>query len=91
MEVINKDAALLEEELDSYNWFYFYEPFDSYIFESVLCHICESYRRKKRKIRIILINPDNYKMVENTGIFRLFIQPTIDTRRRVVNVYETYE
>lgn len=89
-ELIYGDASTLTKELDKYNWFYFFRPFDEVIFEPVIQHICESYERKKRRIRLLVINPDCWKMIESTGIFRCVIQPTIDTRRRVVNIYETY-
>lgn len=89
-EILYGDAAKLRIELDKYNWFYFNAPFDGTIFAPVIQNICESYMRQRRKIYVILKDPNYRSYIENSGIFRLFIQPTIDTRRRVVNVYETF-
>lgn len=89
VHAICNDAALVNAELDDYNWFYFYLPFDNSIFEKCMENICESYQRKKRKLRIINISPYSHKIIENTGIFRLTNQFTIDLRQRVVHLYET--
>ena len=79
------------DPLDSYNWFYFFLPFDNYIFEKCVKAICESYKRKKRKIRIISISPYSHECIEKTGVFRLTNQFTIDMRQRVVDVFESYD
>lgn len=89
VELICGDAGNLDTELDSYNWFYFFLPFDTYIFEKCMNSICRSYQRKKRKIHIISISPFSWKSIENTGIFRLVNQFTVDMRQRVVDVYES--
>lgn len=83
------DAALVNNELDDYNWFYFYLPFDNCIFEKCIQNICASYGRKRRKIRILNVSPYSHRIIENTGIFRLTNQFTIDLRQRVVHLYET--
>lgn len=88
-QLLYGDAGELTVELDGYNWFYFYIPFDSYIFEKCIRAICESYKRKNRKIRILSISPYSHAFIENTGIFRLTNQFTIDTRQRVVDVFES--
>lgn len=91
VELLYGDAGKLTVELDVYNWFYFFRPFDNYIFEKCIDAICNSYRRKKRKIRIICIAPFDYGSIERTNMFRLTNQFTIDIRQRVVDVYESYE
>lgn len=91
VELICDDAGNLDVELERYNWFYFFQPFDSYIFEKCIDAICRSYRRKRRKLHVININPVNGKYIENTGIFWLVNQFTVDMRQRVVDVFETYE
>lgn len=91
VELICGDAQNLNTELDKYNWFYFFFPFDNYIFENCIESICGSYKRKKRKIRIISISPFSWQCIENSGVFRLVNQFTVDMRQRVVDVFETYE
>ena len=91
MELLYGDASELREELDTYNWFYFFLPFDNYIFERYIKSICDSRRRKRRKLHIINISPYSHDCIEKTGVFRLTNQFTIDTRQRVVNVYESYD
>lgn len=90
MELLYGDAGELTVELDRYNWFYFFLPFDDFIFEKCIQSICDSYRRKERKIRIISISPYSNELVGKSGVFRLINQFTIDMRQRVVNVYESY-
>lgn len=89
VECIQGDGARVNEQLDKYNWFYFYQPFDDYIFRKCINAICESLRRCKRKAHIIHIVPLGHKCIEESGYFRLTNQFTIDTRQRVVNIYET--
>ena len=89
-ELLYGDAGELTEPLDNYNWFYFFLPFDNYIFEKCVRAICESYVRKKRKIHIISISPYSHECIEKTGVFRLTTQFTVDMRQRVVYVFESY-
>lgn len=48
VELICGDARNVKEELDAYNWFYFFFPFDKEIFEIVIDNIKQSYLRKKK-------------------------------------------
>ncbi len=91
VELICGDAGKLDTELDQYNWFYFFLPFDNRIFEKCMDSICRSYQRKKRKLHIISISPLSWRCIEDSGIFRLVNQFTVDMRQRVVDVFETYE
>lgn len=91
VELLYGDAGNLTEQLDGYNWFYFFLPFDNVIFEKCVKAICESYQRKERKIHIISISPYSHECVEKTGMFRLTNQFTIDMRQRVVDVFESYK
>ncbi len=84
------DASDLSVELDEYNWFYFYYPFHGQVMERVIDNIRDSYVRKKRKMYLIFINPDCWWMIEQKKEFRLRLQTEIDTRSRVVSVYETF-
>ncbi len=89
-ELLYGDAGELTEQLDKYNWFYFFLPFDNYIFEKCMKAICDSYQRRKRKIHIISISPYSHECIEKTGFFRLTNQFTVDMRQRVVDVFESF-
>jgi len=89
VELICGDAGNLDTELDKYNWFYFFLPFDTCIFEKCIDAICRSYQRKKRKLHIISISPFSWRCIEDSGIFRLVNQFTVDMRQRVVDVFES--
>ena len=90
-ELLYGDAGGLTEQLDKYNWFYIFTTFDKHIFERCINSICDSYKRRKRKISIINILSRDYECIEKTGMFRLTNQFTIDSRNRVVDVFESYD
>lgn len=90
VECIQGNAAEVRVQLDKYNWFYFFQPFDNDIFKQCIEAIVESMKRRDRKIHIISIAPRSYKCVEESRCFRLTNQFTIDSRQRVVDVYESY-
>lgn len=89
LEILYGDAALINEELDHFNWFYFYNPFDEVILKKCMENLSNSYKRHKRKIHIIFFSPKNYACIEETGIFQLTNQFTIDMRQRVVGIFES--
>ncbi len=89
IELLNEDARNVKEQLDSYNWFYFFFPFDKEIFTVVIDNIKASFMRKKRKIHIIYFTAMEYRFMEETGIFRLTNQFTVDSRQRVVGIFES--
>lgn len=88
VEIFCADARSLTHQLDRYNWFYFFFPFDRPIFEVVINNLKESYFRKKRKMHIIYFTAMGYDFVEKAGIFRLVNQFTVDSRQRVVGIFE---
>lgn len=90
-ELLYGDAGELKEELDGYNWFYFYNPFDEVILKKCVENLADSYNRKKRKIHIIFFSAKDYTFIAETGIFRLTNQFTIDMRQRVVGIFESYD
>lgn len=90
VECIQGNAAEINMQLDKYNWFYFFQPFDNEIFRQCIDAIVESVKRCDRKVHIISIAPKSYKCIEDAGCFRLTNQFTIDSRQRVVDVYENY-
>lgn len=89
VELICGDARNVIRELDRYNWFYFFFPFDTDVFMVVLRNILESYQRKKRKLYLIYYTAMSYSFIEDTGAFRLTNQFTVDSRQRVVGIFET--
>lgn len=88
--LIEGNALELTTELDSFNWFYFFQPFDRTVFSACIEALCNSYFRRQRKIRIISISPESCDLVTNNNIFRLTNQFTVAMRQRVVDVYESY-
>lgn len=90
VQLICGDARGIKNELDQYNWFYFFFPFDKEIFQTVIDNIQESYLRNKRKIHIIYFTAMEYGFIEETGVFRLTNQFTVDSRQRVVGIFESY-
>ena len=90
-ELLYGDAAKLTEQLDDYNWFYFYNPFDEVILKKCVDNMVQSYYRNKRKIHIVFFSPRDYSCIENTGVFRMCNQFTVDMRQRVVGIFESYE
>ncbi len=86
---IHGDAAKLEKELDDYNWFYYFDPFEKSIFEKTMEHICDSLRRKPRRVHIININPKYHHIVKESGFFDLTNQFCVAIRQKVVDVFVT--
>lgn len=90
IECIQGNAAEVSLQLDKYNWFYFFQPFDDFIFKKCIDSICKSMKRRNRKIYIISVSPRSYSCIEKSGFFRLTNQFTIDSRQRVVDVFANY-
>ena len=86
---IHGDAAMVQQELDKYNWFYFFDPFEGELFQKVIDHLCESIDRKPRKAHIINILPRFHHYIKSTGKFVLTNQFDIMTRQRVVDIFVT--
>lgn len=87
-ELLLGDARKVKLELDKYSVFFFFHPFDRPIAETCYENIFESERRRPRKVIIIDINPQCEQKIIESGSFRLKAQMTINTRQRVVNIYE---
>ena len=86
---LHGDAAELKKELDDYNWFYYFDPFEKAIFEKTIYNICDSLKRKPRRIHIICINPRYYQIVLKSGYFDLTNQFCVAVRQKVVDVFVT--
>lgn len=83
------DARNITDELDTYNYFFFFNPFLGTVFESVLLNIVNSYERKKRKIRMIYINPFCHDMIMASGVFKLERQVEVNHFIPLANIYTT--
>lgn len=82
--IINADATKIRNELDDYNYFFMYNPFQGETFEKVIVNLEESYRRQKRKIFLIYSGPYCHDLVIKNGVFKF--SKTIKTDYSVKNV-----
>lgn len=85
--IINGDAALIMSELDDYNYFFMYNPFQGETFCQVINNIEESWQRKRRRITFIYSGPYCHRYVVEHGVFRLSKQIYTDYSVRNVNIY----
>lgn len=88
VELLHADASKLEKELDKYNFFYYFDPFEESIFVPTIQHICESYERKPRHITVICINPTYCTQILETGKFNLTNSFITNTKQKVCNIFE---
>lgn len=86
---IHGDATKLTTELDPYNWFYFFDPFDDDVYEETLRNIYGSIERKPRRTHVIIINPRCHQKITDSGYFVLTNQFEVMTRQRVADVFVT--
>lgn len=86
---ICSDARNITDELDTFNYFFFFNPFLGSVFEAVLMNIVDSYKRKKRRIRIIYINTFCHDMVMASGVFKLEKQVEVNHFIPLANIYTT--
>ena len=89
VELICGDAGNVKNELDRYNWFYFFDPFGSDVFKSVIENIEKSIKRKHRKCYIIYINPHCRDEIIKSGQFKLIKQIITNTRQKVCDLFES--
>lgn len=91
VHIWNGDARSLKDELDSYDWFYFFNPFDRKIFKDVLINIEESLKRKPRKAYILYGEPMGDDIVLESGLFKLSYRHTDNYYNSILwyYVYET--
>lgn len=85
--IINGDAAFIKYELDEYDYFFMYNPFEGETFRQVIDNIEESWKRNRRRITLIYSGPYCHQYVVAHGIFRLSKQIYTDYSVRNVNVY----
>ena len=88
VNIFNKDATKLTDQLDAYDTFYLYDPFRGETFRKVIKNIEASIVRKNRNVTIVYANPWMHKDVEADGVFRLTKQLSTEFFLNIVNVYE---
>lgn len=75
-------------DIDGYNYFYMFDPFDGECFKSVIRNIEESYQRRQRKIVLIYMAPTCHKQVLEHGMFKFAYQvKSLFTVTKTTNVY----
>lgn len=89
--LINADATKLTFELDSYNYFFMYNPFIGETFIEVIQNIEASWERNKRKIIFIYSGPYCHEDVIKNGYFVLTKKIYTDYSVRNVNIYTISE
>lgn len=62
------DAADFKQ-LDTYNYFYFFDPFPSVVMAGVLGNIEQSLTRQPRKVTLIYLNPFCHDLIEAGQVF----------------------
>ena len=70
-KIIHKDASRVTYEIDEYNYFFFYDPFEGKQFVKTVRNILDSYQRKTRKIIIIYASPQCDDILRSDGKFVL--------------------
>ena len=85
--VVCGDAAKYTD-IDSYNYFYLFDPFEGECLENVITNIENSYRRKHRKIILIYMAPRFHRQVVENHMFKLAYQvKSLFVITRTTNVY----
>ena len=91
VSLFNRDATLLDEELDEYNYFFMYNPFLGDTFEKVIYNIERSYTRRKRQIVFIYSGPYCHDLVVQNQVFKLSKEIYTDYSVRYVYIYTISE
>lgn len=87
--IINRDAAEIITQLDSYNYFFMYNPFMGKTFGDVVRNLEESFQRKRRKMYIIYSGPYCHEMLVRNGVFKFSKVIKTDYAVRNVRIYCT--
>lgn len=65
------DVSLLTNVLDSYDIFFFFNPFSLSVTKKVLYNIFDSMKRVDRQVRIVYAEPIGHRIIMESGMFRL--------------------
>jgi hypothetical protein len=68
---------------------YFFNPFSREVFAEILNNIVVSYRRRPRRLYLILVEPVATDLVDNSGVFQRLELPLIE--RMKVKLFSPYE
>lgn len=83
------DAASVAEEIDDYNYFYMYDPFEGDTFSTVIHNLESSCQRKERDMTLIYSVPSCHEVVIKNGYFKLVKQIKTDfLYEKDVNIYK---
>ncbi len=85
--LINDDAAMLTTELDAYNYFFLYHPFEGETFYQVIKNLQMSWKRNQRKITLLYSGPYCHDLVVKDNCFILTKKVYTDYSVRNVNIY----
>jgi hypothetical protein len=85
--VLDDAAALGPPEGESVH--YFFNPFSREVFAEVLHNLVVSYRKRPRRLYLILIEPVATDLIDNSGVFQRLALPLIE--RTKVKLFSPYE
>jgi hypothetical protein len=88
VECVLEDASALgPPEGDSVH--YFFNPFSREVFAEVLHNLVVSYRKRPRRLYLILIDPIATDLIDNSGVFtRLEVPPIERLKLQLLSPYE---
>lgn len=73
-------------DIDEYNYFYFFNPFEGAVFKAVIRNIVLSAEREPRSVRIIYYHPKCHQLIMDTGRFK--VEKTFVDAARKMNIYK---
>ena len=82
--LINADATTFKD-IDEFNYFYFFNPFQGHIFKCVIDNIIESIHRHPRTVRLLYFFPVCHQVIEDSGNFEL--EKKFVDASRSLNIY----
>lgn len=85
-QLYNQNATECQA-LDDYNVFFFYNPFQGRLCETMIGNLEKSFERKKRNIYLVYPNPFCHRIVLKNGCFKLYKQMLIDNYDPIMNIY----
>jgi hypothetical protein len=88
VECVLDDAAALGPP-DGESVHYFFNPFSREVFAEVLHNLVVSYRKRPRRLYLILIEPVATDLIDNSGVFQRLELPLIE--RIKVKLFSPYE
>ena len=80
ISVYHQNAVTIDTELDAYNWFYFFQPFDRVVLQKCIEALQCSLERNLRKIHIIYRNPYDTDLFISTRMLYVVNQFTCPCR-----------